>query len=116
MGRPPLAKFPCKGQRVAVLGDMLELGAHTERLHREVGAFATTVAPDLVLTVGDKAGSIGDALEEHFEQSGHGAVWRCRDAGEAAAELMRELGDGDVVLLKGSHGMKLERITQHATQ
>lgn len=107
-----LAGFPCKGQRVAVLGDMLELGGHSERLHREVGAFATTVAPDLVLTVGESTGVIADALEEHFENRGHGAVWRCRDAGEAAAELMRELGEGDIVLLKGSHGMKLERITQ----
>lgn len=107
-----LAKFPCKGARVAVLGDMLELGAHTERLHREVGAFATTLAPDLVITVGEQANAIGDALEEHFEAAGQGAVWRCKDAAEAAAELMRELRDGDVVLLKGSHGMKLERITQ----
>lgn len=107
-----LARFPCRGQRVAVLGDMLELGAHSERLHREVGAFATTVAPDLVITVGEQANAIGDSLEEHFERAGHGAVWRCRDAGEAAAELMRELRDGDVVLLKGSHGMRLERITQ----
>jgi len=107
-----LAAMPCVGQRVAVLGDMLELGTHTERLHREVGAFATTHAPDLVLTVGPNAGLIAEALEEHFELTGRGSVWRCADAGEAAAELMRELREGDLVLLKGSHGMRLDRITQ----
>lgn len=107
-----LAAFPCRGQRVAVLGDMLELGAHSERLHREVGAFATTLAPDLVITVGAHANLIADALEEHFEQAGRGAVWRCKDAPDAAAELLRELQEGDVVLLKGSHGVNLSRVTQ----
>jgi UDP-N-acetylmuramoyl-tripeptide--D-alanyl-D-alanine ligase len=107
-----LGNFPCRGQRIAVLGDMLELGAESARLHSETGWYGTTQPVDLVVAVGPHMGALADAYEEHFLQLGHGAVWRCRDAAEAAAHLLSECRDGDLLLVKGSHGMRMERVVE----
>ncbi len=92
-------------RRVAVLGDMLELGREERRLHREIGAYARARGVDLLLTVGPRASEMGKKEEE-------GAVYSVPDAA-AAAELLRGLlREGDVVLVKGSRGMELERVAQ----
>ncbi|MCC6463890.1 MAG: UDP-N-acetylmuramoyl-tripeptide--D-alanyl-D-alanine ligase [Planctomycetes bacterium] len=105
-----LSAFECAGQRIAVLGDMLELGAHAEALHREVAAAASVLNLDLVLAVGPLMAHAAEALEEHFYQRGHGTVWRVADADTAAAALLAEAQPGDTVLVKGSHGMRMERV------
>jgi UDP-N-acetylmuramoyl-tripeptide--D-alanyl-D-alanine ligase len=91
------------GRRIAVLGEMLELGDATEELHRGVGARAATAA-DLVITVGgEPARALGEAA---------GAVHRVHaaDADEAARWLAPRLASGDVVLVKGSRGIGLEGV------
>lgn len=102
-----LAQFPCEGQRIAVLGDMLELGERSEQLHREVGYFGTTQAVDLVVAIGARMAALAEVYEEHFLETGSGAVWRFATAEEAAAALVDEVQDGDVLLVKGSNGMKM---------
>jgi UDP-N-acetylmuramoyl-tripeptide--D-alanyl-D-alanine ligase len=92
-----------QGRRVAVLGDMLELGAQERRMHREVGAYARARGVQLLVAVGPLAGEMGG--EE-------GAVYRVPDAGEAATLLGRLLRAGDIVLVKGSRGMGLERVAE----
>jgi UDP-N-acetylmuramoyl-tripeptide--D-alanyl-D-alanine ligase len=91
-------------RRVAVLGDMLELGGQERRLHRELGAYARARGVDLLLTVGPLAREMG--------QEGDGSVYSVPDAREAATLLGRLLRAGDVVLVKGSRGMELERVAQ----
>ncbi len=96
------------GRRVLVLGDMLELGEHGPDLHREVGEAAARVRADLVVLVGRLSLFVGERLSKAqpgvklatFEDLEDG-----RD-GQAAA-LLRA---GDLVLLKGSRGMRLERV------
>jgi UDP-N-acetylmuramoyl-tripeptide--D-alanyl-D-alanine ligase len=93
-------------RRVAVLGDMLELGGEERRLHRELGAYARACGVDLLLTVGPRASEMGKG------EGGEGSVYSVPDAAEAAKLLGRLLREGDVVLVKGSRGMELERVAQ----
>ena len=91
-------------RRVAVLGDMLELGPDSPRLHREVGLHAAERGVDLLLAVGPLAAE----MRAEFEGESYGAA----DA-EAAAELLGTLLDtGDTVLVKGSRGVGLERVAE----
>jgi UDP-N-acetylmuramoyl-tripeptide--D-alanyl-D-alanine ligase len=92
-------------RRVAVLGDMLELGAQAPRFHRDIGECARAAGVQLLVTVGPLATDIGRG----FGTSGVHAV---ADAG-AAAELLTELlRPHDTVLVKGSRGVGLERVVQ----
>jgi UDP-N-acetylmuramoyl-tripeptide--D-alanyl-D-alanine ligase len=92
------------GRRVAVLGDMLELGPDEARFHREVGAHAAQRGVDLLVTVGPRAAAMLDA----YDGEGHAVA----DAGEAAALLPELVEPGDTVLIKASRGVGLEVVAQ----
>jgi len=95
---------------VAVLGSMLELGARAEGGHREVGETAATLGLDYLITVGELAGHIVEgAVDAGFSQNR--AFWR-QDHDGAMEILTGLLQDGDVVLVKGSRGMEMERVVQ----
>ncbi|HEX9609943.1 MAG TPA: UDP-N-acetylmuramoyl-tripeptide--D-alanyl-D-alanine ligase [Candidatus Limnocylindria bacterium] len=101
--------IPAGRRRIAVLGDMLELGPDEERLHREIGARAAGVA-DVIVAVGPR----GRWIAEAARAAGHSRVSTVDEADEAAAALEREVapGPGDVVLLKASRGIGLERAVE----
>ena len=84
------AAEPCVGRRIAVLGDMFELGEASARLHAEVKREAEALRFDRVIYVGENFGGVS------------------RD--EAKAELFSYVRPGDAVLLKASHGMELGRL------
>ncbi len=89
---------------VAVLGDMRELGPEAAHFHRQVGARAADAGVSLVVAVGEHAGDY--AL-------GHGGETReAADAEEAAALVPGLIEPGDIVLVKGSRGVGLERVTR----
>jgi UDP-N-acetylmuramoyl-tripeptide--D-alanyl-D-alanine ligase len=91
-------------RRVAVLGDMLELGPQERSFHREIGEHAAAREIDVLVTVGPLAAE----MREAFAGEAHSVP----DA-TAAAELLRTLlGDGDTVLVKGSRGVGLERVAE----
>jgi UDP-N-acetylmuramoyl-tripeptide--D-alanyl-D-alanine ligase len=98
--------LPPGRRRLAVLGDMLELGPDEERLHREIGALAARSA-DAIVAVGER----GRWIAEAARSAGATRVLTADDADDAAAVLERELapGVGDVVLLKASRGIGLDR-------
>jgi UDP-N-acetylmuramoyl-tripeptide--D-alanyl-D-alanine ligase len=89
-------------RRVAVLGDMLELGPDAPRLHREIGEHAGVCGVELLVTVGPLAGEMLGA----FAGEAHSAP----DAPAAAELLAGLLREGDTVLVKGSRGVGLERV------
>jgi UDP-N-acetylmuramoyl-tripeptide--D-alanyl-D-alanine ligase len=97
--------LPAGRRRIAVLGDMLELGPDEERLHREIGVRAAGSA-DAIVTVGPRGAWIAEAA-----QAAGARVARAGDAAEAALVLEREVapGVGDLVLLKASRGIGLDR-------
>ncbi len=89
---------------VAVLGEMGELGPDAERFHEEIGRRAAATA-DVLVAVGE----LGSAYERGY--AAHGTVMRAPSAADAA-NLVRELvHDGDVVLVKASRSVGLERVT-----
>lgn len=93
------------GRKVAVLGDMLELGEYEERGHRMVGARTAEVA-DALVAVGERARWIADEAEK----AGLHEVVTLKDSAEAVSHLRRSIGEGDVVLVKGSRGMHMDQI------
>ena len=103
-----LASVPAS-RRIAVLGDMLELGPEEETLHRETGRAAARSAGLLVL-VGERARWIGaGAIEAGLPAS---SVVAAVSAEEAAEILAARLSPGDVVLLKASRGIGLDRAVE----
>ncbi len=100
-----LADLP--GRRIAVLGEMLELGEDSEASHLEVGRVAGRVADVLVVVGADAGGIVEGAIESGLEP---GRILHVEDA-EAAHEVLRpRLGPGDVVLVKASRGIALDRL------
>ncbi len=93
------------GRRVAVLGDMRELGPDERRFHAELGVWARDAGVDLLVTVGDLAKHAAPG----FARAGVRAV---RSAADAAAIVPGLLEPGDTVLVKASRGVGLEVVTQ----
>jgi UDP-N-acetylmuramoyl-tripeptide--D-alanyl-D-alanine ligase len=101
-----LCTLPAR-RRVAVLGDMREMGQSAQRLHEEIGDYLAGCAVDLLVCVGQHAALIAAAAQ----RSGCTAIIRCfADATTAAAAMPRLVRQGDLVLLKGSRAMHLEQI------
>jgi UDP-N-acetylmuramoyl-tripeptide--D-alanyl-D-alanine ligase len=92
------------GRRVAVLGDMLELGPEGPRMHRDVGAHAGARGVDMLVAVGPLAAE----MRTSFRGESH-AVADAQAAGELLDGLLR---DGDTVLVKGSRGVGLEAVLE----
>lgn len=107
-----LASRPCRGRRVAVLGDMLELGAESERWHRQLGAEAARQKLDLLITVGPMAGFIAGEARASGMQTGN--IMICDTTTQAATALRAHVQPGDCVLVKASRGMKLESLVPQA--
>ena len=96
---------PPGAQKIAVLGDMLELGPDSARRHGEVGAYAAERV-DHLITIGDEAAHIDAAARPRLGDR----VFHTADA-RAAADRVRAVSHaGDVILVKASRGMRLERV------
>ena len=108
-----LADLPVEnGRRIAVLGDMLELGSYEEEGHRKVGVRAADVV-DLLVTVGRRAQLIAE--EALAAGLGRDKVLALDDAEAALAELRAIMGPGDVVLVKGSRAVRMDEIATALT-
>jgi UDP-N-acetylmuramoyl-tripeptide--D-alanyl-D-alanine ligase len=104
-----LKNFPNDGRKIAVLGDMLELGTYTIDAHREIGKIAAKIC-GLIITVGVRAKFINDgAAEAGFESK---KLFHFDDAREAGQALQPLLASGDVILVKGSQAGRLERVVE----
>ena len=95
------------GRKVAVLGDMLELGKYEKQGHEIVGIRAAQVA-DALVTVGVLGHSIASAARLAGMRAGK--IIEFENTDEAILHLQKSLNEGDVVLVKGSHGVRMDRI------
>lgn len=97
------------GRKIAVLGDMLEIGKFTVQAHQAIGDRLKEIA-DLVITVGPRAKFIAQELLDH----GFGAkkVISVSDSIEAGQELEKIIEPGDLILVKGSQAMRMERVVE----
>ena len=101
-----LRDFPCQARRIAVLGDMAELGTHAAEAHVEVARCAAAAGVDVLLSVGERSGVTGAAAR----QAGVPVVEECMEVEAAAKTLRRLLQPHDVLLLKASRAAGLDRI------
>ncbi len=105
-----LEQFETDGERIAVLGDMLELGAAEHQAHREVGERMAQIPAGRLIAVGPRARLIAEgALSSGMSRE---RVSICQTTGEAVEVLRGLVKRGDVVLVKGSRGMHLERVIE----
>ncbi len=94
------------GRLVVVLGDMLELGAITEEAHREAGRAAVAAGADELVGVGRAAlWAVEAARAAGLAEAHHATTFE-----DTVAHLLKRLVPGDTVLVKGSRGMRLERV------
>lgn len=93
----------CSGRKVAVLGQMKELGADSQELHREIGAYARAKA-DVVIGVGEELGRLYEP--DCFY----------KDSAECAHNIGEWVAKGDCVLVKGSHSVGMLRVVEVLTE
>jgi UDP-N-acetylmuramoyl-tripeptide--D-alanyl-D-alanine ligase len=99
-----LATHSPDGRRIAVLGDMLELGPGEAEEHRELGEYAARSGVDVLVAVGPLSAETARAFA--------GEAVQVADAAAAAAAIGDIVGPGDVVLVKGSRGIALEAVAE----
>ncbi|WP_101910856.1 UDP-N-acetylmuramoyl-tripeptide--D-alanyl-D-alanine ligase [Marasmitruncus massiliensis] len=102
-----LSAYPCGGRRVAVLGDMFELGEIAPQAHREVGEFAIKNDADFLFAYGKMARYYKQGA---IDAGGESELYQDKDV--LAAALKAYLRPGDVVWFKASRGMHLEEVLQ----
>lgn len=97
-------------RKIAVLGNMMELGEYTEYAHRTIGKYATSFC-DVIITVGNKARFIADeAAKNGFTQNEN--LFSLDTADQLADKIATLVKDNDLILLKGSRTMRLEIATE----
>jgi len=103
-----LVELDAEGKRIAVFGEMRELGSESERGHREVGETAVTLGVDQLITIGDTA----ELIAEGARNAGLDKVLSAQSTGEAA-KLLGEIAEpGDLVLIKGSRAARTEEVIE----
>jgi UDP-N-acetylmuramoyl-tripeptide--D-alanyl-D-alanine ligase len=103
-----LQDMPCQGRRVAVLGDMAELGASSEAAHEEVGRWAAELGVGQLFAVGKMA----PIMARGARDAGLGRVFEFADIEAAASAVKQFVKDGDLLLLKASRATRLERVAE----
>ena len=98
-----------RGRRIAVLGDMLELGRHSVEEHRKLGAHTAKKAT-LLVTIGFRARDIAEGALDHGLKDT--AILQFEDAEKAGQELANFVKPGDTILIKGSQGMRMEKTVE----
>ncbi|OGL74067.1 hypothetical protein A3F28_02640 [Candidatus Uhrbacteria bacterium RIFCSPHIGHO2_12_FULL_57_11] len=97
-------------RKIAVLGDMLELGALSVESHRSIGKLAAGSGIDLLVTVGERVRDLGAAAREAgFPED---RLEHFKNADEAGRYVQEKLRQGDLVLVKASRGMHLEAVVR----
>ncbi len=107
-----LAELEADGRRIAVLGEMAELGKESERSHREVGEAAAALKIDQLIAIGEMAAAIANAAQNAGLENS-----RIVASPDEAAELLAdETSPGDLVLIKGSRSARTERVLEEFSQ
>lgn len=93
-----------RGRRIAVFGDMLELGAQSAKLHRELSAPICDANVDTLYLIGSEMKALADIMDAHVQ-----TIWR-RNADEILPFVLSDVRAGDVVMVKSSNGLHSSRI------
>ena len=102
-----LEEIKCYGKKIAVLGDMLELGKYSKEEHKKIGAIAASFC-DILVTVGIRGRGIADgALDAKMDEN---QIYQFDSSREAGKYLEKIIDDGDIILIKGSQGSGANKI------
>ncbi|MBU1044872.1 MAG: UDP-N-acetylmuramoyl-tripeptide--D-alanyl-D-alanine ligase [Candidatus Omnitrophica bacterium] len=103
-----LRAIQSKAKKIFVFGDMLELGKFSNQAHQQIGKLVAESSISKLITVGEKSqlAAVG-ATEQGMNKQD---VYQCQNVEQAAAVLKKIISQDDVILLKGSRGMHLEKI------
>ncbi len=103
-----LKNFKSSGKKGVVCGDMLELGDLSKELHRNAGRWLAEAGFDFVVAVGtDSAYLVEEAIKKDFPKE---MIYHAKDSVAAGGICRKLVSQGDVVLVKGSRGMQMEKI------
>ena len=105
-----LADLEHQGKKIAVLGDMFELGINSEKFHYDVGEYIADKDIDELVVVGELSQHIKEAVEASESKI---KCYSFKDNGEVTLYLMSVMRPGDIVLIKGSNGMHLNEIVNN---
>ena len=96
-------------RKIAILGDMLELGEYTKELHQKVGEEVVKNKIDILITVGEYSKDISKkARELHMNE-----IYECENKEEATEKIKDIMRSGDAIVLKASNAMKLGEILEN---
>lgn len=105
-----LGAWQIPGKRILVLGDMLDLGEKSAFYHEELGEIAAKSGIEILLTLGQQGDSIQKGVRKVGDSIMEVASFTCHQ--DLIVNLHHRLRDNDVVLIKGSRGMRMERVLQ----
>lgn len=97
-----------EGRKVCILGDMLELGKESERLHFETGSYAAKKNLDVIVSIGEMA----EFLHKGANQEKNENCFYFKTQEEFFEKIEDIIVDNDIILVKASRGMKFEKITE----
>jgi UDP-N-acetylmuramoyl-tripeptide--D-alanyl-D-alanine ligase len=103
-----MSKIKASGRKICVLADMMELGKFSVEAHRNVGTKAARVA-DLLITVGIRSRGIAQAAIEAGLSEDRVRQYEQGESGKVGHELREALKEGDIILVKGSQSMRMEK-------
>jgi UDP-N-acetylmuramoyl-tripeptide--D-alanyl-D-alanine ligase len=109
MSLQTMANMPCKGRKIAVLGDMKELGLHSTEYHREIGAMLAKFSIDYLVAIGHDAIEYCSGAEKAGLKSSK--IKYFENTQNAIADLKFLIREKDMVLIKASRSMKLEEVS-----
>ena len=103
-------KIESEAKKYVVLGDMLEIGSYTEEGHRLVGEKVAKIEADFLITIGDRSLITREsALKNGLDND---QLFHFNDNDEIGKFLISRINSGDIILVKGSQGMRLERVVK----
>ncbi len=105
-----LSRLPCLRRRWAILGDMLELGKFSEQEHKKIGKKIMESKIDVLVTLGERAQKIAFGAKENGMPEDK--IFSFNDIKEAGILIQNEIKQGDIILIKGSRAMKMEKIVK----
>ena len=105
-----LAKVENNGRKIACLGNMEELGEHSEKAHQNIGDLVQNLKINYLVTIGEK----GKIIAEAAKQAGmpEENIIITEDSSQAGLKIQEMLKEGDVVLIKGSQSIRAEKVVK----
>jgi UDP-N-acetylmuramyl pentapeptide synthase len=104
-----LRDLEVRGKRIAILGDMSELGKHAGEAHADVGRFAAPIVQELV-TIGARARGIAETAQEAGLASAQVHAFSQGEWDAVVARVRTVITPGDAILIKGSQSTRLEKV------